>query len=88
MLRMTAWIFWYGTALSAVFAETSSLPRTAEDRQAIRSSAARYVAQCLKDWDKGTHMNKAEWKSACRRLADDREDFMLEYPASKTTPEG
>ena len=32
--------------------------------------------------------NFDEWMNACQRLADDREDFMIEYPTAKATPEG
>jgi hypothetical protein len=86
---MAAWLFAYATALVAAFAETPSLGLpTPQEMQAIRDSNARYVAQCLRDWDKETHMSKEERKRACQRLADDREDYMLEYPTSKTTPEG
>jgi hypothetical protein len=89
MLRITAWLFSFAAALAAAVAQTSSpLQRTPVEIQAIRDSSARYVAQCLRDWDKGTHMSKEEWMSACRRLADEREDFMLEYPTAKSTPEG
>ena len=86
---MTAWLFTYVTAAASAFAETRSLGLpTPQEMQAIRDSNARYVAQCLRDWDKGTHMSKEEWRSACQRLADDREDYMYEYPTSRTTPEG
>jgi len=89
MLRMTAWLFSFAIALVAAGAETPSRPLAITgETQEMRDSSARYVAQCLRDWDKGTHMSKEEWTNACRRLADEREDFMIEYPTAKSTPEG
>jgi hypothetical protein len=86
---MTALLFSYMTAAVATLAETRSLAQpTPQEIQSIRHSCARYVAKCLQDWDSATHMSKEEWGRAYERLADDREDFMLEYPTSRTTPEG
>lgn len=31
-------------------------------------------AQCIKDWDRATHMTKTEWMGACQRLIRDRAD--------------
>ena len=39
---------------------------------------AEYFAQCLKDWDAGTHMTKKEWHDVCRRVVDSRAKFRLE----------
>jgi hypothetical protein len=33
-------------------------------------------AQCLKDWDVGTHMTKQEWGRICRRVVDDRAKYL------------
>ena len=33
-------------------------------------------AQCLKDWDAGTHLTKQEWGRICRRVVDDRAKFL------------
>ena len=44
---------------------------TSSDREIIDG----YLAQCLKDWDAGTHMTKKEWSAACRRLLIERGDY-------------
>jgi hypothetical protein len=37
-----------------------------------------YLAQCLRDWDAGTHMTKQEWARTCRRVAENRRKFLLD----------
>jgi len=34
------------------------------------------LQECMALWDEGTHMSKAEWKSACKRT------MVLEFPAN------
>ena len=36
------------------------------------------MAQCLKDWDAGTHMTKPEWARVCKRVIDNRVKFLRE----------
>jgi hypothetical protein len=50
--------------------------------------AAQYLAQCLHDWDKSTHMSEEEWTTACQRVAGKRENFLREHPTARSTPEG
>jgi hypothetical protein len=38
-----------------------------------------YFETCMKDWDRATHMSKAEWSRTCRRLADQRAKFRVEH---------
>jgi hypothetical protein len=45
-----------------------------EDRKRI----AEYLAQCLTDWDAGTHMTKKEWARVCQRVVDSRARFRVE----------
>ena len=35
--------------------------------QSAKDQAARDMKLCMDSWDAGTHMSKAEWKTACRR---------------------
>ena len=32
----------------------------------------------MTDWDRATHMTKAEWRTTCRRVADERGRFVAE----------
>jgi hypothetical protein len=40
--------------------------------------SAEYLAQCLKDWDAGTHMTRQEWARTCRRVVSNRVKFLRE----------
>ncbi len=31
-----------------------------------------HLAQCLRDWDRGTHMSRQEWSRTCRRIVSAR----------------
>ncbi len=31
-----------------------------------------HLAQCLRDWDRGTHMSRQEWSRTCRRVVSAR----------------
>ena len=35
--------------------------------QSAKDQAARDMKLCMESWDAGTHMSKAEWKTACKR---------------------
>jgi hypothetical protein len=53
---------------------------SAQDVSAIRARAAEYLARCLQDWDTATHMTQKEWNVTCRRVAAEREKFLMENP--------
>src|SRR5688572_21928647 len=36
------------------------------------------LAQCLRDWDAGTHMTRQEWARTCRRVVSNRAKFLSE----------
>lgn len=40
--------------------------------------AAQYLADCINDWDKGSHMSKQDWTRTCRRVVQRRIDYMLQ----------
>ena len=62
-------------ATSAPAVRTAQVPKPSdEDRKRI----AEYLAQCLKDWDAGTHMTKKEWARVCQRVVDSRAKFRVE----------
>jgi hypothetical protein len=37
------------------------------------------LAQCLQDWDAGTHMTQEEWSGACHRLLLQRGDYLRKH---------
>jgi hypothetical protein len=49
-------------------------PEVGSDRSAV------YLAQCLLDWDAGTHMTKQEWSRTCQRVVRERGDFLRKAP--------
>ena len=53
---------------------------TSEDR------IAEWLKTCLADWDRATHMTKAEWRTTCRRVADERGRFVAEQQSLDTLP--
>jgi hypothetical protein len=44
----------------------------------IQKRGAQYLSDCIKDWDKGTHMSKQDWTRTCRRVVQRRMQFMLQ----------
>jgi hypothetical protein len=51
-----------------------------QDTGAIRARAMEYLARCLEDWERATHMTRKEWDVTCRRVAAEREKFLLQKP--------
>jgi hypothetical protein len=84
MLRIAVLAFcaqWSGAflpgtdAMAAPAVRTPQVPQPSdEDRKRI----AEYLAQCLSDWDVGTHMTKKEWARVCQRVVDSRARFRVE----------
>jgi len=52
-------------------------PGLAETPEEIRAQAAEWHAQCMRDWDAETHMTRQEWTSTCRRVVDERVQWLL-----------
>jgi hypothetical protein len=53
-------------------------PASAED---TRAEDERYLAtepleSCVARWDPGTHMTKEAWRETCRRVSDERSDYL------------
>jgi len=40
----------------------------------------------MDDWDRTTHMTKAEWRTTCRRVADERGRFVAEQQSLDNPP--
>jgi hypothetical protein len=85
MLRIAASLLSCTMALAAAFAQSTSPEQRAPAAEALTNDAARFLTQCLQDWDKNTHMSKEQWTTACRRLAADREKYLREHPAAAPT---
>jgi hypothetical protein len=63
-------------AASKSEASKSEASKKAEKKQSERGPE--YLAQCLKDWDRGTHMTRQEWARTCRRVVSNRVRFLRE----------
>jgi hypothetical protein len=44
----------------------------------MEARIAEWFNTCMTDWDRATHMTKAEWRTTCRRVADERGRFVAE----------
>jgi hypothetical protein len=52
----------------------------------IRERRSEWLAQCLRSWDAGTAMTKQEWERTCRRVTDDRVQFLTKQVKEKKVP--
>jgi hypothetical protein len=59
---------------------TATEAKTPEELQDIQKRVAEWLKTCLDDWDKSTHMTKAEWRVTCQRVANERGRFLAENP--------
>ena len=46
----------------------------------VKQRVADWLKTCLTDWDRETHMTKTEWNATCKRVAAERERFLLANP--------
>lgn len=46
------------------------------------------VKECMKQWDRSTHMTKREWENTCKRVAAERIKYLREqgYGAERKKP--
>jgi hypothetical protein len=56
----------------------AAVPEASFSPAEIRERGAQYLADCVEDWDKGTHMSKKDWTRTCRRVVQRRIEFMLQ----------
>jgi hypothetical protein len=57
-----------------------AVPVSAEDSPS-RDEKSGYLAteplkSCVARWDAGTHMTKDAWRETCRRVSDERSDYL------------
>jgi hypothetical protein len=65
-------------SLSLISASAVALGQN-DASEKFRGLYAKYFETCMKDWERGTRMTKAEWSRTCRRLANQRVKFRLEH---------
>ena len=68
--------------LSLVGTLALAVPAGAEDNRAPAEKSG-YLAtepleSCVARWDPGTHMTKDAWRETCRRVSDERSDYLRE----------
>jgi len=54
--------------------------------QTNKDRIAEWFKTCMDDWDRTTHMTKAEWRTTCRRVADERGRFVAEQQSLDNPP--
>ena len=54
--------------------------------QTMEARIAEWFKTCMADWDRATHMTKAEWRITCRRVADERGRFVAEQQSLNNLP--
>jgi hypothetical protein len=52
------------------------VPGAVMSEEQIRAKGAEWHAECMRDWDRQTHMTKQEWARTCQRVVDDRVQFL------------
>jgi hypothetical protein len=55
---------------SGAYAQSDPRPKSAALSDGAHTAAM--YAQCLQDWDSGTHLTKQAWERTCRRLMQER----------------
>jgi hypothetical protein len=58
-----------------------AVPASAEDKPAPTEEESGYLAtepleSCVARWDAGTHMSKAKWRETCKRVSEERSDYL------------
>ncbi len=62
---------------TAAFAQSGTPPvakRQSSDAALLDEKAR--VKECMKTWDRTTHMTKREWEETCRRVASERVKYL------------
>jgi hypothetical protein len=55
----------------------SKTPAESRTPAVAKSTTAEGVAECMKLWDAGTHMSKAEWSATCKRVQSRLENLKI-----------
>jgi hypothetical protein len=88
---MRALVYAAALAISATSAVAQSTTQQAAKRQTYESALldeTSRVKECMKQWDRSTHMTKKEWEATCRRVAKERVKYLREqgYGAERKKP--
>jgi hypothetical protein len=67
-------------ATDAALAQSSSTQKSEEEIKSAKERAIEWFNTCMGDWDRATHMTKAEWRITCERVARERGKWLLENP--------
>jgi hypothetical protein len=61
-------------------AATGTVPKgdCRDTPESIRTCGEAWFKDCLKDWDKATHMSKSDYARTCRRVVDGRVKALTE----------
>jgi len=54
--------------------------------QTNQDRIAEWFKTCMDDWDRATHMTKSDWRTTCRRVADERGRFVTEQQSLDSLP--
>ena len=88
---MRALVYAAALAITVTSAAAQTSAQTASKRQnsdaALLDEATR-VKECMKQWDRTTHMTKKEWETTCRRVAKERIKYLRDqgYDAERKKP--
>jgi hypothetical protein len=68
-------------------AATGTVPKAdcRDTPETIRACGETWFKDCLKDWDKATHMSKSDYARTCRRVVDGRVKALTEQVRSDET---
>lgn len=66
------------SATSAVAQSTARQPAKPQAPDAALLDEAARVKECMKQWDRSTHMTRQEWETTCRRVAKERVKHLRE----------
>lgn len=71
--------------LSLLGALALAVPASAEDAPA-QDDKSGYIAtesleSCVARWDAGTHMTKDAWRETCKRVSDERSEYLKKQGA-------
>jgi hypothetical protein len=73
MARKTLLLSLLGTLALAATVSAEDKP-AADDKP--KYLATEPLESCVARWDSGTHMTKSKWRETCKRVSDERSDYL------------
>ena len=76
------------SATAAVAQSPAKQPTKRQSYDAALLDETARVKECMKTWDRSTHMTRKEWEETCRRVAKERIKYLREqgYGAERKKP--